>query len=85
MNDTTLAKSESPVAVAIGGLLVVVFGLFAVMTAIGMGWAGAVLVGVGLLLFAWKIPTSGSARVLPVILSAFGVIALLGAVFDLLA
>src|SRR4051812_19848996 len=39
-------SSETQVSVLIGGLVVIVFGLAAVLTAIAMGWVGAVALGV---------------------------------------
>ena len=75
-------RRPSDVSLLLGGLLTVAFGGFAVMMAIGMGWVGAFLLGVVLLLVAWKVPTN--ARVLPMILAGLGVIALVGAAFDLL-
>ena len=77
------SSRDSDASLLLGGLLTVAFGGFAVMAAIGLGWVGAALLGVALLVFAWKVPTR--ARVLPVILAGLGVVALVGAVFDLLA
>ncbi|HET6165491.1 MAG TPA: hypothetical protein VFE07_01575 [Marmoricola sp.] len=70
-----------PASLLLGGLLTIAFGAFAVLTAIDMGWVGAVVLGVVLLLVAWRVPTG--ARVLPVVLAALGVVALVGAVVDL--
>lgn len=81
--DRESAAPETLVSVLIGGLLVVVFGLAAVLTAIGMGWIGATTLGAVLLLLAWKVPVPTSARVLSLLAAGYGVIALLGAVFDL--
>ena len=75
------SQSDTDGSLLLGGLLTVAFGAFAVMLAIGMGWAGAALLGVVLLLVAWRVPTS--ARVLPLIIGGLGVVALVGAVFDL--
>jgi hypothetical protein len=66
----------------LGGLLTVAFGGFAVMLAIGLGWVGAALLGLVLIVVAWKVPTN--ARVLPIIIAGLGVVALLGALFDLI-
>jgi hypothetical protein len=67
-----------------GGLLVVVFGTLAVLTATGMGWVGAAALGLVLFLVAWKVPVSPSAAVLRLLMAGFGAMALLGAVYDLL-
>ena len=75
------SQSDTDGSLLLGGLLTVAFGAFAVMLAIGMGWVGAVLLEVVLLLVAWRVPTS--ARVLPLIIGGLGVVALVGAVFDL--
>jgi hypothetical protein len=83
-NAGTETRTETELSVLIGGLLVVVFGLAAVLTAIVMGWVGAAALGAVLLVVAWNVPTSPSARVLRPIMAGFGVAALLGAIFDLL-
>ncbi|MGY2876975.1 hypothetical protein ACVW00_004165 [Marmoricola sp. URHA0025 HA25] len=75
---------ETDLSVLLGGLLVIVFGLAAVLTAIGMGWTGAGVLGMTLLIVARKVSVSESARVLPLIIAGLGVAALVGAVFDLL-
>ena len=80
--DTQVDAPETPTSLALGGLLTVVFGMFAVMLGVGMGWLGAAVVGAVLLLLAWRIPTT--TRILPLLLAGFGVVALLGAVFDVL-
>jgi hypothetical protein len=82
-SDHELASAETAVSVLIGGLLVVVFGLAAVLTAIGIGWMGAATLAAILLALAWKVPVRKSARVLPLLAAGFGVLALLGAIFDL--
>jgi len=75
-------RTDSDPALLLGGILTVGFGTVAVMTAIDLGWVAAALLGVVLLLVAWKVPT---ARVLTAILAVLGVVALVGAVFDLVA
>jgi hypothetical protein len=77
-----IGRRDTDGSLVLGGLLTIAFGAIAVMTAIGMGWLGAALLGVVLLLVAWKVPTN--SRILPVILAGLGVIALVGAVVDLL-
>lgn len=88
MDDTgahvrTETRAETDGSVLAGGLLVIGFGLASVLMAILMGWVGAAALGVVLLAVAWKVPTSASARVLRPIMAGFGVVALLGAIFDL--
>jgi len=80
--NSDIERRETEGSLLLGGLLTIAFGGFAVMVAIGMGWVGAALLGVVLLAIAWRVPTN--ARVLPVILAALGVIALVGALLDLL-
>ena len=81
--DSESSGSETQVSVLVGGLLVVVFGLAATLTAIGMGWIAAAALGAVLLLLAWKVRVPHGARVLSYIAAGFGVVALLGAAFDL--
>jgi hypothetical protein len=76
--------TEPATAVAVGGLLTVIFGTSAVLMAIGIGWVGAALLGVLLLVLARTVPVSSSATLLRYLMAAFGVVALLGATFDLL-
>lgn len=73
---------DSDVSLLLGGLVTIAFGGCAVLLAVGLGWVAAALLGVALLAIAWKVPTS--SRVLRIILAGLGVLALLGAVFDLL-
>ncbi|MBW8750734.1 MAG: hypothetical protein JF565_04835 [Propionibacteriales bacterium] len=80
--DTQVEAAETSTSVALGGLLTVVFGTFAVMVAVGMGWLGAAVLGAVLLLLSWRVPTT--TRILPLLMAGFGVVAVLGAVFDVL-
>ncbi len=80
--DSRSEPRDTQASLLLGGLLTIAFGGFAVMTAIGIGWVGAALLGALLLVIAWKVPTS--SRVLPVILAGLGVVALVGALVDLL-
>jgi hypothetical protein len=75
-------RRDTETSLLLGGLLTIAAGGFAVMMAIDMGWVGAALLGVALLILAWKVPTN--SRVLSVIIAGLGVVALVGAVFDLL-
>lgn len=68
-----------------GGLLVIVFGLVSVVLAVGMGWAGAAVLGVVLLTVGWRVPTSVSAHMLRYLIAGWGVISLIGAVFALVS
>lgn len=83
MMSETAHKPETTGSLLIGGLMVIVFGLFAVMVAIGMGWVAAAVLGVVLLAMAWKVPVSDSARIVRFLIAAFGVISLIGAVVGL--
>lgn len=74
-------RRDTEASLLLGGLLTIVLGGFAVILAIGIGWVAAALLGVVLLLVAWRVPTS--ARVLPVVIAGLGVVALVGALFDL--
>ncbi|MFL6108701.1 MAG: hypothetical protein ACJ72L_17215 [Marmoricola sp.] len=76
--------TESEASVLFGGLMTVGFGLMAVLAAIGLGWVAAAALGIVLLVVAWRVPASASARVLPYLLVGLGVMSLLGAFFDLL-
>src|SRR3954452_3332853 len=81
--ESTSRSDESQASVLLGGLAVVVFGLAAVLAAIGMGWVGAAVLGMVLLVVAWKVPTRRTARAIRFVVAGFGVLALLGALFDL--
>ena len=81
---TRSRSDETQVSVLFGGLVVLVFGLAAVLAAITMGWVGAAALGVAFLAVAWKVPTRRPARAVRLLVAGFGVLALLGAVFDLL-
>lgn len=83
MSDVSQRKTDSQAAILVGGLLVILFGLGAVLTAIEMGWAGTAMLGLVLLLVAWRVTPSPSARVLRFLMAGAGVLALLGAAFDL--
>ena len=74
-------RPDTEASLLLGGLLTIVLGGFAVVLAIGIGWVAAALLGVVLLLVAWRVPTS--SRVLPVVIGGLGAVALVGAVFDL--
>lgn len=74
-------RRDTEASLLLGGLLTIVLGGFAVILAIGIGWVAAALLGVVLLLVAWRVPTS--ARVLPVVIAGLGVVALVGALFAL--
>jgi hypothetical protein len=80
----TNSHTDSQLSVLAGGLVMVLFGLMAVLMAIDLGWLAAAVLGVVLLLLAWKLPTSDAARALPILMAGLGIVALLGAVFDLL-
>src|SRR4051812_43020685 len=72
--ETASRSGESPASVLLGGLAVVVFGLAAVLVAIGMGWVGAAVLGAVLLVVAWKVPTRRPARAVRFIAAGFGVL-----------
>lgn len=82
---TTQEHIETPGSVLIGGLLTIVFGAGSVMAAIGLGWFAALLLGAALLVLAWKVPISDSALVLRFLMAGLGIVALLGAVVDLIS
>jgi hypothetical protein len=81
----TDSHADSQLSVLASGLVMVLFGLMAVLMAIDLGWVGAATLGAVLLLLAWKVPTSDAARALTIMMAGLGIVALLGAVFDLLA
>ena len=77
-----MERTDSDPALLLGGILTIGFGAVAVTTAIDLGWVAAALLGVVLLVVAWKVPTE---RVLTAILAVLGVVSLAGAVFDIVA
>ena len=79
--DTGAREAESATSLALGGVMALVFGTFAVLAAFGEGWVLAGALGLVLLLLARKVSTDSPA--LPLIVSGLGAVALLGAAIDL--
>ncbi|HET6153703.1 MAG TPA: hypothetical protein VFE15_12135 [Marmoricola sp.] len=77
--------AESDLVVLASGLVSAAVGLVAVVTAIGLGYVAAAGLGLVLLLLAWKVPTAPSARAVRYLVFGLGVLAFIGAVYDLLA
>lgn len=78
-----MTRSDSHHSLLIGGSIAVGLGAFVVLAELGLGWVGAVVLGVVLILVARTVPAS--ARVLSVVLTALGIVALAGAVVALAA
>lgn len=76
-----MTRPDTDLALLLGGMLAIGVGAFAVADALDVGWAGAAVLGVVLIVVARKVP--GTARVLSVILTTLGIVALAGAVIGL--
>ena len=76
-----MTRPDTDLALLLGGMLAIGVGAFAVAAALDLGWVGVAVLGVVLILVARKVP--GSARVLSVVLTMLGIVALAGAVVGL--
>ena len=81
---TDRVQHESPLAVLAAGLVVVLFGAYAVWAAIAVGFVLAFVVGAAFHLIAWRVHTRPTLRSFRLITAALGVVAVAGAVLDLL-
>jgi len=75
---------ESQLEVLVGGALVLFFGVPAIATVVAIGVPAAAITGVGLVLLAWFLPTTRDARVIRVLITMLGCVALGAAVVGLL-
>lgn len=81
--DSSSAR-ESPVAVLVGGLMVLCFGMPVVALAVSVGAVVAAATGVGLLGLAWFLRTPQESRIIRVLVGLLGATALVSAGIDLL-
>lgn len=79
--DTT--RNESQNVVLFWGLVIIVLLVNPMIAAIAEGWFVAAGLGAALLAIAWFVPTGRTARMLRLLVAGFGVVSMLGAVFDL--
>jgi hypothetical protein len=79
--DTT--RNESQNVVLFWGLVIIVLLVNPMIAAIAEGWLVAAGLGTALLAIAWFVPTGRTARMLRLLVAGFGVVSMLGAVFDL--
>ncbi|HET7689582.1 MAG TPA: hypothetical protein VFK41_04325 [Nocardioidaceae bacterium] len=77
-------ERESQVAVLVGGLLVLFFGMPAVALAVSLGAGASAAAGVGLVGIAWLLRTPREARIIRVLVALLGAAALVSAVIDVL-
>jgi hypothetical protein len=82
--NTTQREQDTPESLALGGLMIVVFGTGAVLAAIGLGWVAAALLGAALVFLGWHVRATSSPMVLTILLVGLGIVSLVGAGFDLL-
>jgi hypothetical protein len=82
--NTTEREQDTPESLALGGLMIVVFGTGAVLAAIGLGWVAAALLAAVLVFVGWRARARSSSMVLTILLVGLGIVSLVGAGFDLL-